>query len=90
MPCFCHQTKGQVVQPKAQALQLNSGSKLKGSGQPQARHSFASIRYSGPTSVTTTGSISGRQYKFTRTGAVVQVDSRDKAGLAKIPHLRQI
>jgi hypothetical protein len=41
-------------------------------------------------SVTVTGAISGRQYKFGQTGAVVQIDARDKAVLAKVPHLRQI
>jgi len=79
-----------MVQPKTQATQPNRGASPGGSSQPQPLNSFASFRYTGPMSVTVTGAISGRQYKFGQTGAVVQIDARDKAVLAKVPHLRQI
>ena len=89
MPCNCQNT-GSVAQPKAQSIQANGKAAIRGSAQSQARPAFASVRYTGPTSVTTTGPVSGRQYKFTHTGAIVQVDPRDRAALTKVPHLRQI
>lgn len=58
--------------------------------KPQpATPAFISMRYTGPTSAVATGA-SGRHYKFGRTGATIKVDARDKAALARIPHLRQI
>jgi len=86
MPCNCQSAK-QVAQPKAQSIQTNGTSANSGN---QIRPAFASVRYTGPTSTTTTGPVSGRQYKFTHTGAVVQVDPRDRPALTKVPHLRQI
>jgi hypothetical protein len=87
MPCNCQNTKP-VAQPKAQPSQANGKPAI--GGTAQVRPAFASVRYTGPTSATTTGPVSGRQYKFTHTGAIVQVDTRDRAALTKVPHLRQI
>ena len=50
----------------------------------------ASLRYTGPTSVVAVGPVSGRQYRFSHTGATVQIDARDKAAITRIPHLRQV
>ena len=66
--------------------------KASGSGaaaKPKARPAFISVRYSGPTSALATGA-SGRRYEFKRTGVVMQVDARDGAMLAKVPHLRRV
>jgi hypothetical protein len=56
---------------------------------PKARPAFVSVRYSGPTKAVATG-VSGRSYEFKRTGVVVQVDARDAAVLASVPHLRRV
>ena len=89
MPCNCQSSK-QVAQPNAQSIQARgtpaTGATLRNQGRPV----FASIRYTGPTSTTTTGPVSGRQYKFSHNGAVIQVDARDRAAITKVPHLRQI
>jgi hypothetical protein len=61
-----------------------------GAARTQSRPAFVSIRYSGPTSTVTTGVVSGRQYRFPQTGAVLRVDLRDQAALMKVPHLRSI
>jgi hypothetical protein len=79
MPCNCQSTH-QVTQPKTQTTPVRNPN----------RPAFASMRYTGPTSATTTGPVSGREYKFTRFGATLQVDPRDMAALTKVPHLRQI
>jgi hypothetical protein len=87
MSCNCQQTKGQVVQTKARSIQPTTGTKASSSTQP--RSALPATRYSGPTSVTAIGPVSGRQYKFAHNGVILQVDPRDQAALAKIPHLRQ-
>jgi len=76
MPCTCQKSGSQPAQ--AQASTLNS------------KPAFVSMRYTGPTSTTASGPASGRQYTFSRTGMTLRVDARDKAALAKVPHLRQI
>jgi hypothetical protein len=50
----------------------------------------ASFRYTGPTSVVAVGPVSGRQYRFSRNGATVKIDARDKVAITRIPHLRQV
>lgn len=89
MPCNC-QSANQVAQPKAPSVQTNGTPAIGGTARPQARPAFASVRYTGPTSTTATGPVSGRQYKFAHTGVVIQVDPRDRAALTKVPHLRQV
>jgi hypothetical protein len=89
MPCNCQSTSP-AAQPKAQSIQASGKAVIGGNAQSHARPAFASVKYTGPTSATATGPVSGRQYRFAHTGAIVQVDPRDKAALAKVPHLRQI
>jgi hypothetical protein len=89
MSCTCQQTK-QIAQPKAQSTQSNSRATINAPKQSRSRPAFITIRYTGPTSATATAPVSGRQYKFAHTGAIIEVDPRDKAALAKVPHLRQI
>ena len=84
MACNCQGAHSPTVQRKVRASQTGASSTL------QRRSSIASVRYTGPMSVTVVGAVSGRSYKFSRHGAVVQVDPRDNAALAKVPHLRQI
>lgn len=90
MPCTCQQTKGGSAQSKTASAPSSAGAKPSSSAKTTSRPAFLSIRYSGPTGTTATGTSSGRQYKFTRTGAVLQVDPADKGALLKVPHLRQI
>ena len=48
------------------------------------------FQYVGNTSLTAVGPVSGRHYQFSHPGATVEVDPRDRASLARVPHLRQI
>lgn len=89
MPCNCQQT-GQIGQRKVQPTPAAGTATKIAPAKPQAHPRFISVRYSGPTSTVATGPVSGRQYKFGRTGVVVQVDPRDKAAMSGVPHLRQI
>ena len=46
------------------------------------------FEYTGATALTATGPVSGRRYRFERPGARLQVDPRDRPGLAQVPSLR--
>ena len=48
------------------------------------------FEYVGVTSLTLTIPASGRTYRFDRSGARVEVDSRDLESLARVPNLRRI
>jgi len=48
------------------------------------------FEYVGATSLTALGAGTGREYRFDRTGARLQVDPRDQPSLAQIPKLRRI
>jgi hypothetical protein len=58
--------------------------------QPLAQQGMTAFQYTGPTALTAIGPLSGRRYQFTRPGAVIAVDPRDRASLATVPHLRQV
>lgn len=59
-------------------------------GAPGSRHrgSDVSLQYTGASTLTAYGPISGRSYRFDSPGAVVPVDPRDASWLAAIPKLR--
>jgi hypothetical protein len=78
MPCNCQPTSRPVTPPAA------------GTAKTSPPLPGPSVRYSGPTSTTAVGAVSGRRYTFGHTGAVVRIDPRDKVALTKVPHLRQI
>jgi hypothetical protein len=47
------------------------------------------FQYLGKTALTAVSPISGRYYRFSQPGAIVEVDPRDRASLATVPNLRQ-
>jgi len=48
------------------------------------------FQYTGTTTLTAIGPLSGRRYHFGGPNAVVEVDPRDRVSLATVPNLRQI
>ena len=54
------------------------------------RYPSMTFEYIGQTGLTVAGPVTGRQYRFDRTGARVEVDPRDRPSLAAISVLRQI
>lgn len=46
--------------------------------------------YTGATAMTVRGPVSGRSYRFDRSGARLPVDPRDRPGLARVPNLREV
>ena len=59
--------------------------------QPVRRTLYPAVvfEYIGKTALTAIGPISGRHYRFSRPGAILEVDPRDSASLAAVPHLRR-
>jgi hypothetical protein len=49
----------------------------------------ARFKYVGKSGLTVRGPVSRRIYRFDRPGAVVTVDARDGASLARVPNLRR-
>ena len=47
------------------------------------------FEYTGKTAMAVIGAVSRLRYTFIKPGAKVEVDARDRASLAAIPHLRQ-
>ena len=58
--------------------------------QPHVRSSVVAFQYTGTTTLTAIGPLSGRRYHFGAPNAVVEVDPRDRASLATVPNLRQV
>jgi hypothetical protein len=57
-------------------------------GPPPPRE--VSFVYVGNTGMTVQGPVSGREYRFDRPGARVEVDARDRILLASLRQLRQV
>ncbi|HEY5369413.1 MAG TPA: hypothetical protein VIJ75_10500 [Hanamia sp.] len=49
-----------------------------------------SFRYQGKTSLTAVGSITGKHYRFQKTGDILIIDYRDANGIMAIPNLEKI
>jgi hypothetical protein len=58
--------------------------------RPPAQPRAAVFQYIGKTGLTAIGPVSGRHYRFSHPGAIVEVDPRDRASLALVPNLRQV
>jgi hypothetical protein len=48
------------------------------------------FEYVGRTGLTVIGSATGRQYRFERTGARIEVDLRDRSAMTTVPNVRQL
>ena len=68
----------------------NKPAKAAGSLQTPARQQGTTFQYVGKTAITVVSPLSGRQYRFGYSGAIVQVDPRDRASIAVVPNVRQI
>ena len=53
-------------------------------------HDRVFFKYVGQTGMTVIGPRSGKRYRFEATGSPVEVDLRDRPGLAALPKLREV
>lgn len=76
-----HQTKSRknVQQPRIPLSQ-----------EPNQRKGKVRFIYTGNSSLTLTGIVSGKRYTFTRPGDIVEVDERDRNMLLAMPSLKEI
>lgn len=87
MPC-CGQRRQQISRrPPIQRVN-NPVPPANVNGAPGPSRAVA-FQYFGNTSLTAVGPVSGRHYRFSHPGAIVDVDPRDRASMALVPHLRQ-
>lgn len=57
---------------------------------PGTQQSTNSVfEYTGKTALTVMGNITGRRYRFNRTGDLQSIDPRDAAGMMAVPVLRR-
>jgi hypothetical protein len=49
----------------------------------------AAFEYVGNTALTVVSPLTGRQYRFAKPGARVEVDARDRSWVSFVPHLRR-
>lgn len=57
---------------------------------PKASSPYPSFQYIGGSGLTVQGPTSKRLYRFAAPGAIVAVDARDAASLARMPQLRRV
>ena len=55
----------------------------------QASRVTVNFQYFGRTGLTVVGPVTGMQYRFVGTGAILPVDVRDQYAIAAIPNLRR-
>jgi hypothetical protein len=58
--------------------------------QPPGQQRGTTFQYVGKTALTAIGPVSGRRYRFSCFGQVLDVDPRDVMSFAVVPNLRQI
>ena len=56
----------------------------------RTRYAQAFFEYTGTTGLSVTGPVSGKRYRFERTGARLAVDPVDKPALERVPNLRRM
>ena len=71
------------------ALFSTSGRAVEANRSPRPSSRVALYEYTGKTSMTVTGAVSGLKYRFAQPGAKAQIDSRDVRSMAGVPNLRR-
>jgi hypothetical protein len=84
----CCGAKRQVLLTKP-TPQVRLGAPLARQAQPAVPFG-AFFEYIGQTALTAIGPATGKRYRFDRPGARLEVDLRDRRGIAAVPLLRQV
>jgi len=89
MSC-CGQRRQQMSGQTVPVRQANKPAKSEGLAQTAVRQQSVTFQYVGKTALTAVGPVSGRHYRFSKPGSIVEVDFRDRGALAGVLNLRQI
>ena len=85
----CCGRQRQQYQASAQTHQTSESASIP--AQPRTvRDSVAYFEYTGKTTLTVIGSVTGKYYRFPAPGAIVAVDQLDRVTVAAVPNLRQV
>jgi len=88
MSC-CGQKRNQTVSRAMPVHQRISPVGSSAFNRSSTSQQVASFEYIGKTALTAIGPVSGRHYRFSYPGAVVEVDAGDAPSLATVPTLRK-
>ena len=83
--CNCGNKRNDVATAQSFKLSNENIQPQKASMWPDAY-----FEYTGKTALTVTGNISGKQYRFNKSGERQMVDYRDASGLTKVPVLKKV
>ena len=82
--CNCGNKRSSLSQQKREAPRSNM-QKPMDSNTPNAN-----FEYTGKTALTVVGNVTGKNYRFSRTGDIQIVDHRDAPGMKIIPVLKRL
>jgi hypothetical protein len=85
----CCGKKREEIRRKIPVRQPNNPAQPLGFTQPPIRREAEAFQYVGKTALTAIGPGTGRRYRFSHPGAIVEVDLRDSPYLATVPNLRK-
>jgi hypothetical protein len=85
----CCGKKREQMRPAIQHRPVNLSTSQVALRRPPVDQRVATFEYLGKTALTAIGPVSGRHYRFSHPGALLEVDPRDSASLATVPNLRK-
>jgi hypothetical protein len=77
------------MRPAIQSRPVSLSTRRVSFSRSPVAHQVAAFEYVGKTALTAIGPVSGRHYRFSHPGAIVEVDLRDSASLGAVPNLRK-
>jgi hypothetical protein len=89
MAC-CGQTRAQIRTHSFPVRKTENPANVPSVEPSSAQVKGSEFQYIGKTAMTALGLATGRQYRFAYSGAILQVDPRDRLSLSAIPNLQQI
>jgi hypothetical protein len=87
---MCCGQKGWTYRPATPSARFPDPATARVAPRSRGAETAARFEYTGPTTLTVRGPLSGRTYVFRGHGAVLTVDPRDRAALAAVPGLRAL
>jgi hypothetical protein len=85
----CCGKKREQLRPAIQGRPVSRSTSRAAFNRSPVGQQVATFEYVGKTALTAIGPVSGRHYRFSHPGAIVEVDLRDSMSLATVPNLRK-
>jgi hypothetical protein len=81
---------GKQRQQYQAATQTHQTDEQRAGRTASVRDTVAYFEYTGRTSLTVMGPVTGKRYRFEAPGDIAAVDQMDRVGVAAVPNLRQV